>query len=57
MVLHKGTKEMYEDGNTKLLQGYIFCLFRFELMSVFFDYNNAVANRKTDSIPLSKVEA
>ena len=53
-VEHHGTKEMWADGNTKLLQGAGFRLFRSKTMSIPENYDNAVERCATQPLLLPK---
>ena len=51
-----GTKSMWEDVNTKTLQGALFIIFRSDIMGVTFEYNSGVERRHTHPLILPLIE-
>ena len=55
-IRHMGTKSMWADVNTKLVQGQLFWTFRHHMMGVPVDYYDDVERRRTHPMLLPKVE-
>ena len=53
-VEHRGTEEMWADGNSKPLQGAGFRLFRSKVMGILEDYNDDAEKVRTHSLLLTK---
>ena len=51
-----GTKSMWADVNTKLVQGALFIIFRSEMMGVPVEYDDYVERRRTHPLLLPKIE-
>ena len=56
-IRHMGTKSMWADVNTKLVQGELFRIFRHHMMGVPINYDEDVERRRTHLLLLPKVEA